>query len=104
MIDNDPLYRLRHALAGLALALLLAAPTAALVGRWLGDVVGGGYGTRLAIYGVLMVYVLAGAAVLFAKVARHETRPLSIARVLRWFLSLWLGPALLRAARPRAPS
>ena len=31
----------------------------------------------MAIYGALLLYVVVGAGVLFAKVARHETRPLS---------------------------
>lgn len=99
MLDNDPLYKLRHALAGLALALLLSVPAAALLGRWIGDAAGGAYGTRAGIYAALLLYVVVGAGVLFAKVARHETRPLSAARVLLWFGSLWLWPALLLGVR-----
>ena len=99
--DNDPLWRLRHALAGLGLALLLSVPLAALAGRLLGDWWGDDYGTRVAIYGVLLLYVVAGAVVLFVKVAQHETRPLAPARVLRWLASLWLWPLLL-LARARA--
>ena len=45
--------------------------------------------------------VVVGAGVLFAKVARHETRPLSLARVGLWFLSLWLWPGLWLSARGR---
>jgi hypothetical protein len=101
MLDNDPLYKLRHALAGLALALLLSVITAALLGRWLGDALGGTYGWRAGIYGALLLYVVIGAGVLFAKVARHETRPLSAGRVLLWFGSLWLWPGLLFAGRGR---
>ncbi|MDP1899046.1 MAG: hypothetical protein Q8K96_01150 [Rubrivivax sp.] len=97
MRSNDPLWRLRHALAGVVLALLLSVPVAALLGRVLADAFSGGYGARVAIYGTLLLYVVAGAVVLFAKVAQHETRPLSAARVARWFLSLWLWPALLAA-------
>lgn len=97
--DNDPLYKLRHALAGVGIALLLAVLSSALAGRLLGDAFGGDYGTRVAIYGALLLYVVVGAGVLFAKVARHETRPLSAGRVLTWFASLWLWPLLLIAAR-----
>jgi len=43
--------------------------------------------------------VVVGAGVLFAKVARHETRPLSFGRVATWFVSLWIWPGLLLAAR-----
>lgn len=97
--DQDPLWRMRHALAGLGLALLASVPLAALAGRALGGLFGDTYGARVAVYGALLLYVVAGAVVLFVRVARHETRPLSAARVLRWLASLWLWPALLLARR-----
>ena len=96
---NDPLWKLRHALAGVALALLLSVPAAALAGSLLGDLFGGGYGLRAGIYAALLLYVVAGAGVLFVRVARHETRPLSLGRVALWFFSLWLWPGLLLANR-----
>ncbi len=99
--DNDPLWKLRHALAGVGLALLLSVLAAALAGRWVGDALGGDYGTRVTVYGVLLLYVVVGAGVLFVKLAQHETRPLSAGRVLRWFASLWLWPLLLLASRGR---
>ena len=106
MYDNDPLWKLRHALAGLGLALLLSVLAAALLGRVLGDAIseqtGGDYGSRVTVYGLLLLYVVAGAVVLFVKVARHETRPVGAGRVLRWFVSLWLWPALLAASRAAA--
>ena len=100
MQHNDPLWKLRHALAGLALALLLSVLAAALAGRLLGDVVGGGYGSRVTVYGLLLLHVVVGAAVLFIKVAQHETRPLTASRVLTWFASLWLWPLLLARRKP----
>lgn len=100
--DNDPLWRLRHALAGLGLALLGSVFVAALLGRWLGDWLGGDYGARVTVYGLLLLYVVVGAVVLFVRVARHETRPVSAGHVLRWLLSLWLWPALLLAGRRRS--
>lgn len=99
-MQNDPLWNLRHALAGVGLALLLSVPIAALVGSALGDWAGNSYEWRAGVYGLLLLYVVAGAFVLFAKVARHETRPLSTARVALWLASLWLWPALLLLARP----
>ena len=99
---NDPLWKLRHALSGLGLALLLSVPAAAFAGRFLGDAFGGDYGLRVSIYGVLLLHVVIGAVVLFIKVARHETRRLNAARVLRWFASLWLWPLLLLLARQPA--
>jgi MFS family permease len=95
MLDNDPLWRLRHALAGLGLALACSVVIAALIGSVLGDVLGGTYGWRVGTYALLLLYVVVGAGVLFVKVAQHETRPLSLGRLARWVASLWLWPALL---------
>lgn len=107
MLDNDPLWKLRHAIAGVGLALFASVLLSAVLGRVIGDLVGDNYGWRAGVYGVLLVYVVVGAGVLFAKVARHETRPLSAPRVGLWIASLWLWPALLVAARrppgPPAP-
>ena len=99
MYDNDPVWTLRHALAGLGLSLLLSIPVAALVGSALGDALGGTYGWRVGVYALLLAHVVAGAVVLFVKVARHETRPITLPRLLKWLASLWLWPVLLVAAR-----
>jgi hypothetical protein len=96
--DNDPLWKLRHALAGVGIALVLAVFASALLGRWVGDLLGGDYGTRVLVYGLALLYVVVGAGVLFAKVARHETRALSFSRVATWFASLWVWPMLLLGA------
>lgn len=103
MYENDPLWKLRHALLGVGLALLLSVPVAALLGSAVGDALGGTYGWRVSVYGALLAYLVAGAVVLFVKVARHETRPLDAGRLGKWFLSLWLWPLLLALARQRAP-
>jgi hypothetical protein len=95
MSQQDPLWKLRHALAGVAIALLLSVLTAALAGRVVGDLFGGDYGMRSGIYGALLLYVVIGAGVLFVKVAQHETQPLSAARVALWLASLWVWPLLL---------
>jgi hypothetical protein len=62
--ENDPLWRLRHALAGVGLALLFSVLLAAVLGSALGDVAGGTYGRRVAFYAGLLVYVVAGAVTL----------------------------------------
>ena len=99
MAFEDPLWKMRHALAGVALALLLSVLVAAMAGAALGDFISGTYGARVAVYGALLLYVVVGAGVLFAKVAQHETRPLTPARVGLWFTSLWLWPGLLLGKR-----
>lgn len=99
MHENDPLWKMRHALLGLMLALALSVPLAALLGRWLGDAFGDSYGLRVAIYSGLLLYVVVGAVVLFMRVARHETQPLSLQRVMLWLASLWLWPGLLLMRR-----
>ena len=101
---EDPLYKLRHAIAGVTLALLLSVFAAALLGRWLGDALGDSYAWRAGLYAALLLYVVVGAAVLFTRVAVHETRPLTAARVALWFASLWLWPALMFARRGRGGS
>ncbi|MBL8329634.1 MAG: hypothetical protein JNJ71_12325 [Rubrivivax sp.] len=101
--ENDPLWRLRHSLAGVGLAVLFSVPLSALVGSALGDWLGGTYGARVTVYGLLLLYVLVGAVVLFVRVAQHETTPLSVKRVLLWLASLWLWPALLLAGRRKRP-
>ena len=100
---EDPLYKLRHALAGVALALGASVFIAALAGAFIGDLVGDSYAARATAYGILLLYVVVGAVVLFIKVARHETRPLSPGRVGLWIASLWVWPALMLLAR-RAPA
>jgi 4-amino-4-deoxy-L-arabinose transferase-like glycosyltransferase len=99
MDDNDPLWQLRHALLGLALALLLSVPLAALIARGLGDLIADSYAWRAGLYSALLAYVVLGAVVLFLRVARHETRPLRLGRLGLWLVSLWLWPLLL-ARRP----
>lgn len=98
-MHQDPLERLRHAIVGVCLALVGAVLTAALAGRWLGDLIADEYSLRAGIYLGLMVYLLVGGGVLFARVARYETQPVSAGRVARWYVSLWLWPLLLLAGR-----
>lgn len=99
MMENDPLWKMRHALTGMALALWASVLIAALAGRWLGDWFGDSYALRAGIYAALLLYAVVGAGVLFFKVARHETRPLSAGRVGLWVASLWLWPLLLAARK-----
>jgi hypothetical protein len=99
MHDNDPLWKLRHGLLGVGLATLLSVPLAAVLGSALGDAVGQSYAWRSGLYAALLLYVVAGAVVLFVRVARHETRPVSVRRIGLWLVSLWVWPALLLTGR-----
>jgi uncharacterized membrane protein YeaQ/YmgE (transglycosylase-associated protein family) len=101
---EDPLLKLRHAFLGVALAVLLSVPIAALAGAWLGDWLGGTYAWRAGVYSGLLLHVVVGAVVLFVKVARHETQPVSARRVGLWLLSLWLWPALAFGGRKPPPA
>lgn len=101
MYEQDPLWKMRHALVGVALALMVSVFIAAFAGAFVGDLIGDSYGTRVAVYSALLLYVVVGAGVLFAKVARHETRPMSAPRLGLWLASLWLWPGLLLAAGKR---
>jgi MFS family permease len=104
MNENDPLWRLRHALAGIGLALACSVLIAAVLGSVLGDALGSTYGWRAGTYAGLLLYVIVGAVVLFIKVAQHETRALSAGRLARWVASLWLWPALLWGIRSNGGS
>lgn len=98
-MQDDPLWRMRHALAGMAVALLLSVLLAALLGRFVGDLIADSYGLRVGLYLAILVYVIVGAGLLFVRVAQHETRPLTVQRVALWLASLWLWPVLLRRRR-----
>lgn len=98
-MHQDPLERLRHAIVGVSVALMAAVITAALAGRFIGDLIADDYGLRAGIYLGLMVYLLVGGGVLFAKVARFETQRVSAGRIARWYASLWLWPLLLLVGR-----
>jgi MFS family permease len=101
--EDDPLWRLRHALAGVSLALLLSVLLAALGGSWLAGWLDDRYAVRVTLYAALLAYVVAGAVVLFVRVAQHETQPLSARRVGLWLVSLWMWPLLWRSGRNRPP-
>jgi sterol desaturase/sphingolipid hydroxylase (fatty acid hydroxylase superfamily) len=98
-MQNDPLWNLRHAIAGVSIALLLAVLIAAMAGGFIAGLWGGSYGHRVTVYGLLLLYVVVGAGVLFVKVAQHERRPLSAGRIGLWLASLWVWPLLLAGRR-----
>jgi hypothetical protein len=92
---EDPLYKMRHAFIGLGAALTLSVILAAVIGAFMGDVLTGTYTGRVSFYGGILLYVLIGTGIVFMKVARHETKPATVTRVLLWTLCLWAWPGLL---------
>lgn len=94
--DPDPSFS--PALIGVALAVLISVPLAATVaGHLEAD-----YETRAWVYTAFVMWVLAGAVIVFALTHAGEQRRLSLGRVLKWTASVWLWPLLvLRPRRPR---
>ena len=75
-MQNDPLWNMRHAIAGVAAAVFLSVPIAAMLGSALGDWVGQSYGWRAGLYSGLLLYVVVGAGVLFGFfAARQDSTP-----------------------------
>ena len=88
---DDPFLRYAPTLAAALLALVFNLLVSALIGGSMPLE----YTGRATVFTALMLYVLAGAVVLFRKVAAAESGPLSAARVLRWAVSMWFWPLLL---------
>ncbi len=93
--ERDPLWKLRHSLAALSLAMLLSLFLAAFAGRWIGDLLGDRYELRATSFLVLMVYALVGAGVMFARIQAYPARTLSLRCLLQWLGRVWLWPLLL---------
>ena len=89
---QDPLAQYGPTLAAMLLAIVLNLALAALVA----GVLPLDYNGRALAFTGLLLYAVAGGVVLFIKVAASERGGLSAARVLRWALSMWLWPLLLR--------
>ncbi|HQR20857.1 MAG TPA: hypothetical protein PLE54_18075 [Burkholderiaceae bacterium] len=97
-MDDDPLLKFISPLAGVVLAVVLSIVVAATVAGHLG----GDYATRAWIYTIAVLWVLAGAVIVFMLAHRGETKVLSVGRVLLWTASIWLWPMfLLRALQRR---
>ena len=91
MHDNDPLARYGPPLAGVVIAAVLSILVAALVAGQ----IDGAYQTRALVYAGFVLWIVAGAAVVFVLAHRGEAAPLSLARVLLWAASIWLWPVFL---------
>jgi putative Ca2+/H+ antiporter (TMEM165/GDT1 family) len=94
--DNDPLVRLMRPLLGVLAATFINVLIAALIGGALPFE----YSGRAWSYTALVLYVIVGAVMIFRLTAEAE-RDFSVARVVKWALSIWLWPLLLLASRRR---
>jgi hypothetical protein len=88
---DDPLLKYGSPLAGVLIAIIVSMMLAATVAGQLD----GDYETRAVVYTVAVLWVLAGAAVMFLLVHRGERGRLSVGRVLLWTISIWLWPLFL---------
>lgn len=95
--DNDPLVRYGAPLAAVVLAVILSVLVAAMAAGQLD----GDYGTRAAVYTGLVLWVLAGAVVMFVLAHRSEGGRLSPGRVLLWTATIWLWPVFALLAWQR---
>jgi uncharacterized membrane protein len=86
--DNDPLIRYGAPLAAVLLAVVLSVMIAAMLAGQLG----GDYSRRALVYSILVVWVLAGAVVMFILAHRAEGGRPSPGRVLLWTATIWLWP------------
>jgi hypothetical protein len=86
--DNDPLVRYAAPLAAVVFAVILSVAIAAMLAGQLDT----DYATRALWYTALVLWVLAGAAVMFMLAHRSESGRLSFARVLLWTATIWLWP------------
>ena len=105
MPDDDPLLALISPLAGAVLAVILSILVSATVAGRVAD----DYATGALIYTACVLWVIAGAVIVFVLAHKGETRRLSAGRVLLWTASIWLWPAFAwrawrRRARPDADS
>lgn len=90
--DNDPLFKHRHALVGALLAVILSVLIAAFVAGSLPL----DYSGRAWTYTGLVAWVLAGAVMVLRTVLKGERQPLTIARLGKWIVSIWLWPLFVR--------
>ena len=99
MADPDPLLEFISPIAGVVLAVLLSIMAAATVAGQIGD----DYEVRAWIYTGFVLWVIAGAILVFVKAHGGEKQRLSPKRVLLWTASIWFWPLFILRAR-RGPA
>lgn len=95
---QDPLQKF----AGPLVAVLLALATSVFIAALVGGAMPLEYTGRALVYLGLLLYVIAGAVVVFRLTAQAEqAAAFSAARVVKWVVSIWLWPLLLLGRRQR---
>jgi membrane-associated protease RseP (regulator of RpoE activity) len=95
---QDPLQKF----AGPLVAVLLALAASVFIAALVGGAMPLEYTGRALVYLGLLLYVIAGAVVVFRLTAPAEqAAALSAARVGKWVVSIWLWPLLLLGRRQR---
>ncbi len=82
---------LGNALIGACCAIITSVPFSAYIASFIGDT----YLVRVWVYGLMLLWVIAGAITLFLRTYKNETRKLSVGFIVLWFFSVWLWPLLL---------
>jgi hypothetical protein len=92
---QDPLLKFAGPLAAVLIALAISVLLAAMIGGAMPfDYMG-----RALVYLGVLLYVVAGAVVMFRVAAAGEAGAVSAGRIGKWVLSIWLWPLLLLARR-----
>jgi hypothetical protein len=90
--ERDPLLKYGRPLIAVLLAVIVSLLVAALIGGAMPF----DYAGRAWTYIGLVAYVITGAVVVFRRFAAGERHALSVGRLLKWIVALWLWPALTR--------
>ena len=70
---------------------MLSVPTAAFTASFFGDT----YEVRATVYGLLLLWVVTGSILIFARTYKKERKLPTPGRIFLWFASVWLWPLLL---------
>lgn len=82
---------LGNALIGACCAIFSSVPLSAYIASFIGDT----YHTRVIVYGLILLWIIAGAMTIFFKTYKSEKSSISFKFILLWFFSVWLWPLLI---------
>lgn len=94
--SNTPNF-MGNALIGACCAIISSVPLSAYIASFVGD----SYNTRVIVYGLILLWVIAGAIAIFFKTYKNESQKISLRFIFLWFLSVWLWPILIQFGKDR---